>query len=153
MRKSNGSIGGCGNSIMLIDKEHIASFAVKNGKVSITHVLDPVSLACSPKTVSFDEEQSLDDVQGTYYNVSVEGTISRIGPDISQTLAQLSKRKWLVFVWPTAGGCKVFGTPDYPMSLSYKNSVSADYGFNGYTLTFSGKSLEEAPFVEDVTRL
>ena len=154
MKKQTGSIGGCNRRIRLINYKSVALYEITEGYgVDIETIEDPVELLCTPRTVEFEEKTGSDELQGGYMSGEITGSLPRLSESMSKQLAALASKRWIVLVEPLTGGCKVFGTPDYPMRFSYSPSVSSDYKTNLYEISLEGDYPEEARFLGSLTRI
>ena len=154
MKKTSGSIGGCFRTIRLINYKSVSLFKIKeNHRVELHTIEDPVVLLCSPRTVGFEEKAATDELQGSYMQGQITGAIPRLYESVSARLSALASQRFIVLVDPLTGGTKVFGTPDYPLRLTYAPTVSSDYRSNLYELTLSGDYPEESRFLDSLTRI
>lgn len=154
MKKQTGSIGGCKRRIRLINYKSVALYEIADDySVNIETIEDPVELLCTPRTVEFEEKTASDEIQGDHMGGEVSGALPRLSGTVSERLSALASKRWIVLVEPLAGGCKVFGTPDYPMRFSYSPSVSSDYKSNLYEISLEGDYPEEARFLGSLTRI
>jgi len=108
-----------------------------------------VEMYCSPGSMSFSEKQA-EGKPGISYKTELNAFVPKDTPEAQAIIDDMSRRKWVVVYMDQNELCKVVGTVDNPVRVSFDLGTGADTSEkNGHTVSFYGVQVNKAIFIDN----
>lgn len=124
-------------------------FSVSGTTVSFSATADIYEIYCTPESMEFDEPSERT-VAGTHYNTQVSGFIPRDSSDVLEAMNDMERKPYVLIFKDGNGNFKLAGTASEPLYIdSSLNSGRQVSDRAGYSISFVGKTISRAVFIDD----
>ena len=127
-----------------------SDITVSGNVVTILSEANMVDIYIKEDSATFSEELSKS-FAGSIYKVDISAVVPCDNPDTLKLIAEMEHRcKYLVIYIDGNGAYKLAGTTSVPLRFTAKATTSTGAaGLNHYAITFAGKQLKRAIFIEN----
>lgn len=106
------------------------------GDVPIATDAQPLTFDFGPKSCQYTLTQNLSS-DGHLYLIGIQGTIPKLLAAVGRELEKRRGLRWVAFFQDMNGNFYIAGTPDYPLTLTYGQSISSG---NNTTVFIGGRT-------------
>lgn len=126
-----------------------AELTINLNTISFSSTANIIQLYCSSGSLSFSEKETKENL-GTVYQTEINAFIPKDSPEAQEIINGMSRRKWVVIILDQNEQFKVAGTPQIPLRVSFNLETGSDIpDRNGHTVSFYGKQISKAQFIQD----
>jgi hypothetical protein len=117
--------------------------------VSLSTEDNIIAMYCSPGSMSFTEKESTGKA-GTSYKTELNGFIPKDSEEARTIIKGMTGRKWVVIYLDQNEQYKCAGTAGVPLRVAFDLDTGSDTPErNGHTVSFFGKQLSKAIFIQN----
>jgi hypothetical protein len=122
---------------------------IENNSVLFATQDNIVQMYCSPGSMSFTEKET-SGKPGTSYKTELNAFIPKDSEEARIIITSMTGRKWVVIYLDQNEKFKCAGTAGIPLRVAFDLNTGSDTAErNGHTVSFFGKQVTKAIFIQD----